>query len=115
MPRFRALPRDVRWGIAIGLEILLAILLFFVDHSLGYAVAAVSALYWIHRLPRIPWRLAAQVAIVAIFLATGVTSLALALALAFAVFWIPQRYRGRALPVVAIALAVLYPFYQPKM
>ena len=42
-------------------------------------------------------------------------SLSVTLAIAFAVFWIPKRYRGRALPAIAIALAVLYPFYQPKM
>ena len=37
------------------------------------------------------------------------------LAIAFAVFWIPERYRGRACPPSRSSLAVLYPFYQPKM
>src|SRR5438067_9926648 len=115
LPRYRALPQQTRWAIAMGAELLLAILLFFVDHSLGYAVAAVSALYWIHRLPRLPWRLVGQLALVAIFLVTGVPSLAVALAIAFAVFWVPQPYRTWLLPVVAIGLAVLYPFYQLKM
>jgi branched-chain amino acid transport system permease protein len=30
-------------------------------------------------------------------------------------FWVPQRYRVWVLPVAAITLAVLYPFYQAKM
>jgi branched-chain amino acid transport system permease protein len=115
LPRYRRLPQNTRWGIAIALELLLAILLFFVDHSLGYAVAVVSAIYWMRRLPRLPWQLLCQAAIVAIFLIGGVGSLAVALAIAFAVFWIPRRYRTWVLPALALALAVLYPFYQPKM
>jgi len=115
LPRYRALPQQTRWAIAIGVQLLLAILLFLVDHSLGYAVTTASALYWIHRLPRIPWRLVGQLAVVAIFLVTGVSSLAVALAIAFAVFWVPPGYRTWLLPAVAIALAALYPFYQAKM
>ncbi len=113
--RWRALPFWYRVAVAIGLEILIAIGLFFVDHSLGYAVAAVAAIYWAHRLPRLPWRLAGQLVIISIFLFTGVTSLAAALAIAFAVFWVPPRYRTWTLPLVAVALAVLYPFYATKM
>ena len=113
--RWKALSFEQRAGVAVSLELLLAILLFFVDHSLGYAVVAISALYWIHRLPPLPWKLAAQGVIVVVFLATGVTSLAALLAIAFAVFWIPQKQRVWALPVIAIVLTVLYPFYQTKM
>jgi branched-chain amino acid transport system permease protein len=89
--------------------------LFFVDHSLGYAVLTITALWWIRRLPPLPWRLVAEVALVAIFLVTGVSSLAIALAIAFAVFWVPQPFRTRVLPVVAVALAILYPMFQQKM
>ncbi|HEX7626505.1 MAG TPA: branched-chain amino acid ABC transporter permease [Gaiellaceae bacterium] len=113
--RWKALAFEQRAGVAISLELLLAILLFFVDHSLGYAVVAISALYWTHRLPALPWKLVAQAVIVVVFLATGVTSLAALLAIAFAVFWIPQKQRVWALPVIAIVLTVLYPFYQTKM
>jgi branched-chain amino acid transport system permease protein len=113
--RWKALPFWYRVAVAIGLEILIAIGLFFIDHSLGYAVAAVAGLYWVHRLPRLPWRLAGQLVIISIFLFTGVTSLAAALAVAFAVFWVPPRYRTWTLPLVAVALAVLYPFYDSKM
>jgi branched-chain amino acid transport system permease protein len=112
--RWRALPVLTRAGIGIGLEIALAILLFFVDHSLGYAVLTVAALYWVHRLPPIPWQLAGQIVLVVLFAFTE-PSLAAALAIAFAVFWVPKRYRVWLLPVVALALAILYPFYQPKM
>src|SRR5258708_1969233 len=113
--RWRALPFWYRVAVAIGLEILVAIVLFFTDHSLGYAVATVAGLYWVHRLPQLPWRLAGQLVIISIFLFTGVTSLAAAVAVAFAVFWVAQRYRPWTLPLVAIALAVLYPFYDAKM
>jgi branched-chain amino acid transport system permease protein len=113
--RWRGLPFRERVGLAVGLELLLAIGFFFVDHSLGYAVATVAALYWVHRMPRLPWRLAGQLVIISIFLFTGVASLAVALAIAFAIFWVPPRYRTWVLPLVAVGLAVLYPFYQPKM
>jgi branched-chain amino acid transport system permease protein len=113
--RWKELPFEQRAGIAIGVEVALAILLFFVDHALGYLVATAAALYWIHRLPPLPWKLAGQAIVVVIFFVTGVSSLAFALLIAFAVFWIPRRYRAWALPVIAIALTVLYPFYQPKM
>jgi branched-chain amino acid transport system permease protein len=113
--RWKALPFWHRVGVSIGVEILIAIGLFLLDHSLGYLVATLAALYWVHRLPELPWRLAGQLGIISIFLFAGVTSLAAALAIAFAVFWVPQRYRTWTLPLVAIALAVLYPFYNAKM
>jgi branched-chain amino acid transport system permease protein len=113
--RWGGLPFQERVAVSLALELALAIAFYFVDHSLGYAVATVAALFWIHRLPRLPWRLAGQLVIISIFLLTGVTSLAAALAIAFAIFWIPQRYRSTVLPVAAVALAILYPFYQAKM
>jgi len=113
--RWHALPFVQRAAISIGLEILLAILFFFVDRALGYAVLTVAALYWIRRLPRFPWKLAAQALLVALFGIFGPRSFAAAIAIAFAVFWIPERRRTWALPIVAIGLTILYPFYQPKM
>jgi branched-chain amino acid transport system permease protein len=111
---WKALDFVTRIAISIGMELALAIGLFFIDHSLGYGVATAAALYWIHRLPRLPWKLAAQIVLVAIFAFT-VPSLAAALAIAFAVFWIPQPTRALVVPGVAIVLAIMYPFYQPKM
>jgi branched-chain amino acid transport system permease protein len=113
--RWKAMPFEQRAGVSIAAEVVLAILLFFIDHSLGYAVLTISALYWIHRLPPLPWKLAAQAALVVIYLVADVKSLAAALAIAFAVFWIPERRRVWAVPAVAVALAILYPFYQTKM
>jgi branched-chain amino acid transport system permease protein len=113
--RWQALPERERWGIAIGLELLLALGLFFIDHSLAWATLSVSALYWIHRLPPFPWKLAAQGGLVIIFLATQVWTLAAALAIAFAIFWIPERMRGRWLPWIALVLTALYPFYEEHM
>ena len=113
--RWDALPFRERAGVAIGLELLLAVLLFFVDHSLGYAVVAISALYWIHRLPPLPWELAGQAVVVLVFLIFGPRSLAATLAIAFAIFWIPKRFRAWSVPAIVIALTILYPFYQPKM
>src|SRR5258708_11566643 len=113
--RWKALPFWYRVAVAIGLEILIAIGLFLIDHSLGYAIAAVAGLYWVHRLPRLPWRLAGQLVIISIFLLTGVTSLAAALASAFAIFFVPRQYRSTVLPVAARVLPILHPFYQPKM
>jgi branched-chain amino acid transport system permease protein len=113
--RWKALSFKQRAGIAIAGELALAALLFAVDHSLGYAVVVISALYWIHRLPPLPWQLAGQAVIVVVFLITGPRSLAATFAIAFAITWIPTRYRTWALPAVALVLIVLYPFYQPKM
>ncbi|MFL5929498.1 MAG: branched-chain amino acid ABC transporter permease [Gaiellaceae bacterium] len=115
LPRYRTLPDQTRWSVGTATALVVAVLLFFVDHALGYAVVTITALWWLRRLPPLPWRLVGQVVLVAIFLVAGVTSLALALAIAFGVFWVPRRYRTRVLPVVAIALAILYPFYQAKM
>ena len=114
-PRYKKLPQRTRWVLAGAIELLLAVGFFFVDHALGYLVLTGAALYWMTKLPRLPWKLAAQLVIISIFLIAGVNSLAAVLAIAFAVFWIPPRYRTWALPVVAITLAALYPFYQPKM
>jgi branched-chain amino acid transport system permease protein len=115
LPRYRALPDQTRWTVGTAAALVLAIVLFFVDHSLGYAVLTIAALWWLRRLPPLPWRLVGQVVLVGIFLVAGVTSLALALAIAFAVFWVPRHFRTRVLPVVAVALAILYPMYQQKM
>jgi branched-chain amino acid transport system permease protein len=113
--RWKGLPFWNRVAITIGLELLLAIGLFLVDRSLGYAVATVAAMFWLRRSPPLPWRLAGQLVLISIFLFAGVGSLAAALAIAFGVFWVPVRHRRWVLPIVAVTLAVLYPFYASKM
>ncbi len=112
--RWRTLPTLHRALISIGLELALAVLLYFVDHSLGYAVVTVSAIWWLRRLPLYP-RIGLEVALVAVFLVFGPRSLAALLAVGFAIFWVPDRYRPRITPLVAVLLAAFYPFYQSKM
>jgi branched-chain amino acid transport system permease protein len=118
--RWRALSPSTRFAIAIGIEIAIGVLLFFVDHSLGYAVWIGSGLYWLKRVPALPYRLAIEVgfiALLAILAAVSSTpwSLVLLLGIAFAIFWIPGERRSWAVPVVAIAAAVMYPFYVGHM
>jgi branched-chain amino acid transport system permease protein len=113
--RWRALPFGQRAGISIGLAVALAVLAFFVDHALAVAVLTITALFWIRRLPPLPYRLAAQSALVLIFLIAGPRSFAAVLAIGAALTWLPDRARTYLLPLTAFALAVLYPFYQPKM
>ncbi|MGN6798036.1 MAG: hypothetical protein ACTHKS_07795, partial [Gaiellaceae bacterium] len=113
--RWHALPELQRAGVLIVLELLLAALLIPVDHALAFGVAAIFAVFWIYRLPPLPWRLAAQAVLVALFLALGPRSFGLLLATAFAVFWVPERRRSWVVPAVAIGAAILYPFYQGHM
>ncbi len=113
--RWNALPAMQRAGVLIVLELVLAALLLFIDKALGFGVAAVAAVYWIYRLPPLPWRLAAQAALVLLFLILGPRSFGVLLAAAFAVFWVPERRRSWVVPVAAIGAAVFYPFYQGHM
>jgi hypothetical protein len=106
--RWRGQPLAVRAGISIALFVIVAAALWSLDHSLSYAVLTFGALYWTHRLPPLPYKLAAQVVLVLIFL-WQVRSFGILLAIIFAVFWVPNPYRARVTPAVAIVLAVLYP------
>ncbi|HEY6961563.1 MAG TPA: hypothetical protein VI408_06715 [Gaiellaceae bacterium] len=116
--RWRSLPERQRWGITIAAECALAILLFFADHSLGYAVLTLASLFWLRKLP-LWYRIAAELALVVIFAFSSVPSLAVLLAIVFAVSWLtdfaPPRYRGWIVTVAAVVAAVLYPFYVQKM
>src|SRR3981189_1348565 len=99
--RWKALPFWYRVAFTIALELLVAIGLFFVDRSLGYAVATVAAIFWLRRLPPLPWRLAGELVLISIFLFSGVGSLAARLAIAFGGFWVPPRPRTWGRPVAA--------------
>jgi branched-chain amino acid transport system permease protein len=113
--RWDALPERERAAISIGVFVGLSILFFFVDHALAYGTLTVTALYWIRRLPQLPYRLAAQVALVAIYLIAGPRSVAYVLLVGFALTWVPKQNRTYVVPLVALVLAVLYPFYQDKL
>jgi branched-chain amino acid transport system permease protein len=113
--RWQELPEQQRVGLTIAAQIVVAILLYLLDNALGYALLTLSALYWLPRLPPLPWRLAAEVALVAVFLVFGPRAFAVVLAIAFAVFWVPARQRGTVIPVVAVFAVVLYPAFQSHM
>ena len=113
--RWRALPIEQRWGATIALQLALALGLWFLDRSLGYAALVVAALLWLRKLPRLPWQLALQAVLVIVFAAVGPRSLAVLLAIVFAVLWLPHRYRKWLFPLAALATAVLYPFFVSKM
>ena len=113
--RWRALPIEQRWGATIALQLALALGLWFLDRSLGYAALVVEVLLWLRKLPRLPWQLALQAVLVIVFAAVGPRSLAVLLAIVFAVLWLPHRYRKWLFPLVAVATAVLYPFFVNKM
>ena len=113
--RWRELPEHWRWLITIGIQLLVSVALWALDHSLGYAAALIFAILWLKRMPPLPWRLAAEAGIVAVFAIgwlAGSTpgSIPVVIALAFALSWIPGRSRRWAFPIIAIVLAIGYPF-----
>ncbi|HLM35234.1 MAG TPA: branched-chain amino acid ABC transporter permease [Gaiellaceae bacterium] len=112
--------QERRWAIVIGAELLLAILLGLPDTSLGIGVALVAALFWLPKVTPIPWRLVAEAAILAIAGAIAGAgkapwSLPFVLAIAFAAWWIPTRYRRWAIPLLVILAVVFYPFYLQRL
>ncbi|HEX3805299.1 MAG TPA: hypothetical protein VHV52_00815 [Gaiellaceae bacterium] len=113
--RWRGQSEQRRAAISIAATIVLAILFFFIDHALAVAVVAIGALFWIRRLPPLPWRLGAEAAMVIVFLVFGPRSFAILLAIAFALLWIPERRKVWAIPTAVLLLAVAYPFYQDKL
>ena len=118
--RWRAIPEDARLAITVGTVVAIGILLFFVDHSLGYAVLLAGVIYRIERLPTLQLRWAGMGALV-VFLAilalawSTPWSLVLLLAGIFAVVAIPAPQRSKVLPAAAVLAAVMYPFYLPKL
>ena len=114
--RWRHLPTRTRVGVSMAILVAFAILLFFTDHSLGYAVLFGGAIYWLRRLPERRLRLGAMAAIVGLLALLALVSstpwsLVLLLSGVFAVASIPDTYRSRVLPVAAVLAAIMYPFY----
>ena len=116
--RWRSLPEQQRWGLTVGAQVGLAILLFFVDHSLAYAVLTVSALWWLRKLP-LYFRIAGEALLVLVFAFSHAKSLAVLLAVVFGVLlirdFIPSRYSGWVITAAAVIAAIMYPFYVAKM
>jgi branched-chain amino acid transport system permease protein len=118
--RWRALPETTRIAVTLGVQVVVGVLLFFLDHSLGYAAWIWSLCVWLKRLPPLPWRAAAEAGfllLLAILAAASSTPWALffLFAIGFAVFWIPEARRSWAIPVVAIVVTAMYPFYVGHM
>jgi branched-chain amino acid transport system permease protein len=114
--RWRQLSQRTRAAISIALLILFAILVSFTDHSLAYAVLLGGAIYWMRRLPERRQRLVAMAAIVGLLALLAIVgntpwSLVIMLAGIFTVLAIPDQRRSRAVVIVAVIAAIMYPFY----
>src|SRR5205823_7547635 len=63
--RWRALPLEQQWAATIVIQVGIALLLGLLSFSLTYATLFIFALMWLRKLPELPWRLGAQVALIA--------------------------------------------------
>jgi branched-chain amino acid transport system permease protein len=112
---WHGMPKEQRWAATVGIQLAIAILLFFVDHALGYAALTISAIWWARRVPPLPWRLVIEVGIVLVFAIAGPRSLAVLFAIVFALAWAPEEWRGWLFPVAFTLTAIFYPFFQDRM
>jgi branched-chain amino acid transport system permease protein len=113
---WRSRPESTRNAISMGIVLAIAILLFFVDNSLAYAVLLGGAVYQLAKLPLLPWRVTAMGALVGLLVILALAgytpwSLVLLLAALFIVSSIPLPSRTWALPLAVLVAAVMYPFY----
>jgi branched-chain amino acid transport system permease protein len=113
--RWRERPEQERTLTVVGIQLLITILAWLVDSELGYGVAVLFICLGLRRLPRLPWRAIVEALVVLAFAlasAFGKTSISVALVLAgaFLVTWIPQRPRRWLLPALALFTAIAYPF-----
>ena len=113
--RWRALPKEQRWGLTIAFQLALAFVLWGLARSLTYAVLFIFALLWLRRVPPLPWGLGMEALLVLLFAIFGPRSLAIVLAIVFALLWVPHRYRKWLLPLAALLTAVAYPFFFDRM
>src|SRR5438093_4011976 len=113
--RWRALPQERRWAITIVLQLAIAFALWGLALSLTYAALFVFALLWLRKLPALPWRLGMEALLVIVFAIFGPRSLAIVLAVVFALLWVPGGYRKWLLPVAALLTAIFYPFFAGHM
>src|SRR3984885_4240260 len=114
--RWERVPERERAIAIISIEFLFALLCWLVDHALGYGVAVVFVTLWLRRLAPYPWRLLVELLLVGIFaiaaaVGSASISVALVLAAAFGLAWIPAGKRRWLLPALALLLAVSYPFF----
>jgi branched-chain amino acid transport system permease protein len=108
--RWRELPRERRRAVVIGVEVAVAIALLLWVRTLGWGFAYLAGVLWTLRIrdDRIRWTLEATIAVLtlAFLLPLGLISVAV-----FALAELPDRPRRVVLPLVAVAVAVAYPFF----
>jgi branched-chain amino acid transport system permease protein len=118
--RWRSLTDRQRWAITIAGELVVVLIGFGLDHALGYGLAVLFTVLWCRRMPPLPWRLATEAAVVAIFLIAWLAgsangSVPAVLALCFALTWIPERRRSWGLPIALVFVAIAYPFVVQRL
>jgi branched-chain amino acid transport system permease protein len=113
--RWRALPQEQRWGLTVAFQLAIAFALWGLSLSLTYAALFIFALRWLGKLPAIPWRLGMQAVLVLVFAIAGPRSLAVLLAIVFALLWVPHDYQRWLLPLAALVAVVCYPFFYTHM
>src|ERR671937_2149063 len=96
--RWRALPEQQRWAATIVVQLAIAFALWALSLSLTYAALFLFALWWLRKVPPLPWKLAMQAVLCIVFAIFGPRSLAIVLALVFALLLTPRRYRKWLLP-----------------
>jgi branched-chain amino acid transport system permease protein len=108
--RFRALPRTTRWGIWLALEAAAVVILGVLDLSLGVGAFVLITILWLRKIDDLRIRLGVEVALIVALLVVE-PSAGLLVAIGLALAWVPDRWRGLALPATVGALAIGYPYY----
>jgi branched-chain amino acid transport system permease protein len=108
--RWREIPADRRRYTVIAVELAITIALWLWIAELGYGFAYLVSVLWAFRIgdDRIRWAVEAVIVVATLIFQPplGIISIII-----FALDELPERIRRVALPVTAIAVAVLYPFY----
>jgi branched-chain amino acid transport system permease protein len=108
--RFRALPLTTQWGIWLALEAVAVIVLGVLDLSLGVGAFVLLTILWLRKIEDLRIRLGIEVALVVALLIVE-PSAGLLVAIGLALGWVPDRWRGIAVPATVGALAIGYPYY----
>src|SRR6266545_3261943 len=108
--RFRALPRTTRWGIWLAFEAAAVVILGLLDLSLGVGAFVLLTILWLRKIEDLRIRLGIEVALVVALLVVE-PSAGVLVAIGLALAWVPDRWRGIAVPATVGALAIGYPYY----
>jgi len=113
---WRSQPENLRRGVILGLQVVIVVAFMFIQAQVGFALALGFVVGWLPKLP-VPYRVGVEGALVLIAAIVGIAHghklfpLAIILASAFALSWMPHRLRRYVLPIAVVAAAVMYPFY----